>query len=259
MAVSKRTRFEVLKRDNHTCRYCGGKAPDVVLTVDHVIPVALGGTDDPSNLVAACKDCNAGKTSTSPSGELVADVAEAALGWSSAIQQAAQELRDQRDAVQAMLDDWHQEWAVWGYTNAAGERVGVQLPSDWESSLRALLESGADLQSLIELVPVAMRSKARDEFKYFCGCGWNHVRALQARAQQILEHPDEPALPVPRWAADDTRESYWDGHGDGYNAGYEDGWELGMHAGQKERHAQPDLGSAPLSLADILKPPKEVT
>ena len=26
MAVSKRTRFEVLRRDSHTCRYCGQSA-----------------------------------------------------------------------------------------------------------------------------------------------------------------------------------------------------------------------------------------
>src|SRR5690242_10107126 len=71
MAVSKRTRYEVLTRDNHTCRYCGGVAPDVVLTVDHVVPTALGGSDKPDNLVAACKDCNAGKASTSPSASTV--------------------------------------------------------------------------------------------------------------------------------------------------------------------------------------------
>ena len=65
MAVTKRVRFEVLRRDNHTCRYCGASAPDTTLTVDHVTPVALGGSHDPSNLVAACKDCNAGKASTS--------------------------------------------------------------------------------------------------------------------------------------------------------------------------------------------------
>lgn len=36
MAVSKRTRFEVLRRDGHICQYCGEKAPDVTLHVDHV-------------------------------------------------------------------------------------------------------------------------------------------------------------------------------------------------------------------------------
>lgn len=36
MAVSKRLRYEILRRDNHTCRYCGGAAPDVVLTEDAI-------------------------------------------------------------------------------------------------------------------------------------------------------------------------------------------------------------------------------
>ena len=28
----------------------------------HIVPVAAGGTDDPANLVAACQDCNLGKS-----------------------------------------------------------------------------------------------------------------------------------------------------------------------------------------------------
>jgi hypothetical protein len=59
--ILKRVRFEVFKRDMHTCVYCGRKSPDVVLHVDHVIPVAKGGTNDLSNLVTACEDCNRGK------------------------------------------------------------------------------------------------------------------------------------------------------------------------------------------------------
>lgn len=46
MAVSTRLRYEILRRDNHQCRYCGGTAPDVKLTIDHVIPETLGGNDD---------------------------------------------------------------------------------------------------------------------------------------------------------------------------------------------------------------------
>lgn len=59
--LSKMTRFEVLKRDSFTCQYCGAKAPDVLLEVDHIIPVAEGGTDDIVNLITSCRDCNRGK------------------------------------------------------------------------------------------------------------------------------------------------------------------------------------------------------
>ena len=61
-AISTRTRFLILKRDGFTCQYCGASAPRVELHVDHVIPVAAGGTNDPDNLVSACRDCNLGKS-----------------------------------------------------------------------------------------------------------------------------------------------------------------------------------------------------
>jgi DNA-binding transcriptional ArsR family regulator len=60
-ALSKKTRFEVFKRDRFTCQYCGAKAPDAVLHCDHVKPVAAGGENDILNLVTACQSCNSGK------------------------------------------------------------------------------------------------------------------------------------------------------------------------------------------------------
>ena len=62
MAVSKKIRFEVFKRDSFTCQYCGRSAPDIVLNLDHVHPRSGGGTDDITNLVTACYACNAGKS-----------------------------------------------------------------------------------------------------------------------------------------------------------------------------------------------------
>jgi 5-methylcytosine-specific restriction enzyme A len=52
-----RTSRLILIRDNHICHYCGAHAT----TVDHVISKAKGGSDDHTNLVAACASCNASK------------------------------------------------------------------------------------------------------------------------------------------------------------------------------------------------------
>lgn len=59
--LSKKTRFEVFKRDKFTCQYCGRMAPDVILEVDHIKPVAKGGDNSMLNLITSCKDCNRGK------------------------------------------------------------------------------------------------------------------------------------------------------------------------------------------------------
>lgn len=52
------TRQNIFKRDNFECQYCGTKRD---LTIDHVIPRAKGGADTWTNLVTACKKCNAKK------------------------------------------------------------------------------------------------------------------------------------------------------------------------------------------------------
>jgi len=62
MAIGVRIRFEIFKRDDFTCRYCGRRSPEVVLEVDHIVPVSGGGTDDEPNLVTSCWECNRGKS-----------------------------------------------------------------------------------------------------------------------------------------------------------------------------------------------------
>ena len=59
--ISKKIRFEVFKRDSFTCQYCGRKAPDVVLEVDHIKPIKADGSNDMMNLITSCFDCNRGK------------------------------------------------------------------------------------------------------------------------------------------------------------------------------------------------------
>ena len=59
--LSKTLRFQIFRRDGFTCRYCGRRPPEVVLQVDHVMPLRHGGDSDPANLVTCCQDCNQGK------------------------------------------------------------------------------------------------------------------------------------------------------------------------------------------------------
>lgn len=61
-AISKRMRFEVLKRDAFTCQYCGKQPPDTILHMDHIKPVSKGGKNSLLNLVTSCVDCNLGKS-----------------------------------------------------------------------------------------------------------------------------------------------------------------------------------------------------
>ena len=64
MALYYKRRFLVLDRDNFTCQYCGRKAPEVELQVDHIIPIASGGEATFDNLVTSCWGCNQGKKKT---------------------------------------------------------------------------------------------------------------------------------------------------------------------------------------------------
>lgn len=59
-----KNRFDILARDNFTCQYCGRKAPDVELEVDHIYPRSKGGYNDEKNLVTACVECNGKKGNT---------------------------------------------------------------------------------------------------------------------------------------------------------------------------------------------------
>ena len=97
-SISKKIRFEVFKRDGFTCQYCGRMAPDVVLEVDHINPVANGGDNDIMNLVTSCQDCNRGKGKRCLSSKDEIKAQQAQL----------KELSKKREQLQ-MLIEWRKE------------------------------------------------------------------------------------------------------------------------------------------------------
>jgi hypothetical protein len=60
--LGNKMRFEVFKRDLFRCQYCGETPPKVVLEVDHIHPVSMGGKNEIDNLLTACFQCNRGKS-----------------------------------------------------------------------------------------------------------------------------------------------------------------------------------------------------
>lgn len=192
MAVSKRLRFEIFRRDNHTCRYCGATAPDVPLRVDHVTPVALGGSDKPENLVTSCEPCNSGKTSSSPDATHVAAVSDDALRWADAMTQAAENLRQQETPKDEYRNAFLAEWNRWG--RGEGEaRTTVDLPADWKASLERFRVAGLPAEVWGDIVDTSMgyeKVLPANKFKYCCGIAWNKVTELQAEARRIVGASD---------------------------------------------------------------------
>jgi hypothetical protein len=189
VAVSKRLRYEVFRRDDYTCRYCGRSAPEVVLAVDHVVPTALGGADSAENLVTACRDCNAGKSSSSPDAQMVADVADDALRWARAMQIAAHDMLAQqevRDRARAQFRDHWNEWTFGGRP--------IDLPPDWPASVDRFVAAGLPMPALFDSIDVAMRaSQVRIEnvYRYMCGVAWAKVNELQTQARALVSPADD--------------------------------------------------------------------
>lgn len=54
-------RAYIVARDKGRCHICGRKPDEKLLTLDHLIPLARGGTHTAENLAVACLSCNCGK------------------------------------------------------------------------------------------------------------------------------------------------------------------------------------------------------
>lgn len=63
---AKKLRPMILERDNYTCQKCGNSIanePNLLLEVDHIIPVSKWGASVPENLQTLCWKCNRSKGS----------------------------------------------------------------------------------------------------------------------------------------------------------------------------------------------------
>lgn len=159
--LSKRKRFEVLKREGFCCRYCGRSSPDVVMHVDHVIPLSAGGSHDIDNLIAACEACNLGKGPI----KLTETV-----DWKSVVEQRLQQHED--DA-----------WDVIDVLKLDRVGQGKSIPKDWLTGTQSLLRRvGKDeLLQVAADTALAYSGRKRDRvlFLMFCKDAWALVRSKE--------------------------------------------------------------------------------
>lgn len=187
MSLSVRTRFEVFKRDRFTCAYCGRTPPDVLLEVDHVLPVAAGGSDAMENLVTACWECNSGKSdrlldeSTAPviRPETVSEMSER-VEQAKAYAVAVQADRELAETFRWMVvEAWARAYDADRVETETGTsyRLGEygRFPSD--ASLRRVLRRlpVAQVLEAVDITASKMRWPNSSAERYFFGVCWRMV------------------------------------------------------------------------------------
>lgn len=214
MAVSRRMRFEVLRRDNHTCQYCGGVAPDVPLHIDHVIPVALGGSDEPGNLVAACKDCNNGKSSVPADAPFVEKITAHAAAYALELTDAMTKIRANLAEQKSFIDKFD---GMWNKYKLVATNEPLPLPIDYRATLRKWHQMGVPLELIEMAIEIAAGNEklsgAKSYFSYTCG-----VVYRQLKTNSVSYTLTEPEVAV-YTQAEHEESSFYESY-KAYEAGY---------------------------------------
>ena len=64
--ISGAVQQRVWKSDGFKCMFCGAIFGDVQMTIDHFVPLEMGGVNDTSNCISACRRCNKNKGAMDP-------------------------------------------------------------------------------------------------------------------------------------------------------------------------------------------------
>ncbi len=192
-SIPKKTRFEVFKRDSFTCQFCGRKAPDVLLVVDHMEPVSKGGTNHILNLITACRDCNLGKSDRRLADHTVLDKQR----------QQLEELQERKEQIEMMFQ-WHKGLL------ALEDHLITQLSNYWSEQVPgfSLNENGIKglkrLKREFELdeIMTAMKIAAEQYLEYADGqptresaeLAWKKVGGICAIRRRDKENPYEKRL-----------------------------------------------------------------
>lgn len=173
MAISKKIRFEVFKRDGFTCAYCGKTPPTVILEIDHIHPRSKGGKDTKDNLLTACEDCNRGKSNIPLSQvppqlnintEELQKKEEQIKAYRRYINAIEKRMSKDIEDINQIYVDAFEEWELSEqFKKVSVRRFLEQLPKH---------EVEHAMHKAISRCP----NKSNDAIKYFCGICWNKIK-----------------------------------------------------------------------------------
>lgn len=170
--ISKKTCFEVFKRDGFACQYCGAHPPEVILEVDHIVPVAEGGADEFDNYITACFPCNRGKGTVSldripqslaDKAAEVAEREEQILGYNDVMRAARIRIDEDVESVNLVYERF-----VPGYELSDSSRVSVRMFVE-KLGVFPVIDA-------MELAGERWAHCNSKVFRYFCGICWNRIR-----------------------------------------------------------------------------------
>lgn len=188
MALSVRLRFEVFKRDNFTCRYCGRKSPEVVLEADHIVPRSDGGSDDEMNLVTSCWECNRGKSAVPlavvMTGDEPHDRAIELLEKKRQLEEynavIAEDRATREDAAWTLVDYWHELGG-----NAEKEENGDLKIGKRDFNWLFTALSWCPAQMIRDFMDMAANRRMTRNLAYVAACcrNWRYEQAAQQPAK----------------------------------------------------------------------------
>lgn len=172
LAISKKLRFDVFKRDEFRCVYCGATPSEtVVLECDHVVPVSDGGATDIDNLVTACFTCNRGKSATP-----LTVVPQSMEEKAAEIAEREAQIRAYYNIIEARRERRDDE--LWSVADVYMERFhDDSIQRSRLASIRTLLDR-LDYFEVLEAMEIAVnRHHSRGvAFRYFCGICWRKIK-----------------------------------------------------------------------------------
>jgi len=170
-SLSKKTRFEVFKRDGFVCGYCGSTPPSVVLEVDHILAVANGGDNSIDNLLTSCFDCNRGKGANSlnvisPS---IAEKAKILKEKESQLKEFSKLQSSIKRRVTKSINKIENVMQLYFENKVFSDTFRI--------SVKRFLSrfSQQDLMDIMETACIKMNN-AESALKYFCGICWAKIK-----------------------------------------------------------------------------------